>query len=131
MFVSLSLHNHFTSVVHVDALLGRHAVELASVQVVPVAIRDIRDIRVRNLRRSALKYDCQAWSTLCGHLGGRQIGTAGGDAVGAAHNELVTIEQEVLVAGQRGGSMLLLHPNDEVSEVFDMTGLADVFTIQA
>ena len=34
-------------------------------------------------------------------------------------------------AGQRGGSMLLLHPNDEVSEVFDMTGLADVFTIQA
>ena len=35
------------------------------------------------------------------------------------------------LANQRGGGMLLLHPNDEVSEVFDMTGLADVFTIEA
>lgn len=35
------------------------------------------------------------------------------------------------LAGQRGGSMTLLHPNDEVSEVFDMTGLAEVFTIVA
>jgi anti-sigma B factor antagonist len=34
-------------------------------------------------------------------------------------------------AGQRKGKMTLLHPNDEVSEVFDMTGLADVFTIEA
>lgn len=34
-------------------------------------------------------------------------------------------------AAKRGGKMLLLHPNDEVSEVFDMTGLADVFTIEA
>lgn len=32
-------------------------------------------------------------------------------------------------ANQRGGKMTLLHPNEEVSEVFDMTGLADVFTI--
>ncbi len=35
------------------------------------------------------------------------------------------------LASRRGGSMRLLHPNDEVSEVFDMTGLADVFTIEA
>ena len=35
------------------------------------------------------------------------------------------------IAGQRGGKMVLLHPNDEVAEVFDMTGLADVFTIEA
>jgi anti-sigma B factor antagonist len=34
-------------------------------------------------------------------------------------------------ANQRGGRMVLQHPNDEVSEVFDMTGLADVFTIEA
>lgn len=34
-------------------------------------------------------------------------------------------------AGQRGGHMVLQHPNEEVSEVFDMTGLADVFTIEA
>ena len=35
------------------------------------------------------------------------------------------------IAAQRNGKMLLLHPNEEVSEVFDMTGLADVFTIEA
>lgn len=35
------------------------------------------------------------------------------------------------LAAQRGGKMTLLHPNEEVSEVFDMTGLADVFTIEA
>ena len=35
------------------------------------------------------------------------------------------------IANQRNGSMTLLHPNEEVSEVFDMTGLADVFTIEA
>ena len=35
------------------------------------------------------------------------------------------------LASRRGGSMKLLHPNEEVSEVFDMTGLADVFTIEA
>ena len=33
------------------------------------------------------------------------------------------------IANQRNGSMTLMHPNEEVSEVFDMTGLADVFTI--
>jgi anti-sigma B factor antagonist len=33
------------------------------------------------------------------------------------------------IANQRNGSMTLLHPNEEVSEVFDMTGLADFFTI--
>ncbi len=35
------------------------------------------------------------------------------------------------IAGQRNGKMVLQHPNEEVSEVFDMTGLADVFTIEA
>lgn len=35
------------------------------------------------------------------------------------------------IANQRSGKMLLLHPNEEVSEVFDMTGLIDVFTIEA
>ncbi len=42
----------------------------------------------------------------------------------------VLVSTEKLSA-QRGGSMRLLHPNDEVSEVFDMTGLSDVFTIEA
>ncbi len=32
-------------------------------------------------------------------------------------------------AGQRSGKMRLLYPNDEVFEVFEMTGLSDVFTI--
>lgn len=32
-------------------------------------------------------------------------------------------------AAQRGGKMTLLHPNEEVAEVFDMTGLNAVFTI--
>lgn len=35
------------------------------------------------------------------------------------------------LAAQRGGKMTLMHPNDEVTEIFDMTGLADVFTIVA
>ena len=35
------------------------------------------------------------------------------------------------LANQRGGKLVLMHPNEEVSEVFDMTGLADVFTIEA
>ena len=35
------------------------------------------------------------------------------------------------LASRRAGSMRLLHPNDEVTEVFDMTGLSDVFTIEA
>jgi anti-sigma B factor antagonist len=34
-------------------------------------------------------------------------------------------------AAQRGGKMVLLHPNEEVSEVFDMTGLIAVFTVVA
>jgi anti-sigma B factor antagonist len=41
----------------------------------------------------------------------------------------VLVSTQKLAAG-RGGSMLLLHPRDEVSEVFDMTGLSDVFTIE-
>ncbi len=35
------------------------------------------------------------------------------------------------LAARRGGSMTLLHPNEEVSEVFEMTGLSEVFTIEA
>ena len=30
----------------------------------------------------------------------------------------------------RGGDMVLRHPNEEVSEVLEMTGLSDVFTIE-
>lgn len=30
----------------------------------------------------------------------------------------------------RGGSMVVRHPNEEVMEVFEMTGLADVLTIE-
>ncbi|MBR3313593.1 MAG: STAS domain-containing protein [Atopobiaceae bacterium] len=35
------------------------------------------------------------------------------------------------LAARRGGSMKLLHPNEEVAEVFEMTGLSEVFTIVA
>lgn len=42
----------------------------------------------------------------------------------------VLVATEKLCAS-RGGCMRLLHPNDEVSEVFEMTGLSDVFTIEA
>ena len=31
---------------------------------------------------------------------------------------------------QRGGNLRLLSPNDDVQEVFEMTGLADVFNIE-
>ena len=31
---------------------------------------------------------------------------------------------------KRGGSLKLLHPKDEVMEVFEMTGLAEVFDIE-
>lgn len=34
------------------------------------------------------------------------------------------------LAAQRGGSMVLRNPNDEVADIFDMTGLSDVFTIE-
>ncbi len=40
----------------------------------------------------------------------------------------VLVAAEKLVTS-RGGSMKLLNPNDDVHEVFDMTGLSDVFTI--
>lgn len=42
----------------------------------------------------------------------------------------VLVATEKLCAS-RSGKMRLLHPNAEVSEVFEMTGLADVFTIEA
>lgn len=34
------------------------------------------------------------------------------------------------LASKRGGDMVLRNPNDEVTDVFDMTGLSDVFTIE-
>lgn len=34
------------------------------------------------------------------------------------------------LASKRGGAMHLLHPCNEVMEVLDMTGLAEVFTIE-
>ncbi|MBQ9021019.1 MAG: STAS domain-containing protein [Eggerthellaceae bacterium] len=40
---------------------------------------------------------------------------------------LVATDKLVL---SRGGTMRLLYPNDDVNEVFDMTGLSDVFTIE-
>lgn len=35
------------------------------------------------------------------------------------------------LATRRGGSMRLLNPNEEVNEVFEMTGLSEVFTIES
>jgi anti-sigma B factor antagonist len=35
------------------------------------------------------------------------------------------------LAVRRGGALRLLHPQESVMEVFDMTGLANVFTIEA
>ena len=34
------------------------------------------------------------------------------------------------LAERRGGTMVIRHPSDEVYDIFDMTGLADVFTIE-
>ena len=35
-----------------------------------------------------------------------------------------------LKLGESGGTLRILHPNDEVMEVFEMTGLVDVLTIE-
>ena len=43
---------------------------------------------------------------------------------------LRVFESTEKLANQRSGSMVLLHPNDEVLEVFDMTGLTDISTIE-
>ncbi|MBP3893276.1 MAG: STAS domain-containing protein [Atopobiaceae bacterium] len=40
---------------------------------------------------------------------------------------LVTTQK---IVTQRGGTMVLHNPNDEVFDVLDMTGLVDVFTIE-
>lgn len=40
---------------------------------------------------------------------------------------LVTTQK---LAAQRGGTMRLLHPTESVQEVFEMTGLAEVLTIE-
>jgi anti-sigma B factor antagonist len=40
---------------------------------------------------------------------------------------LVTTQK---IVTQRGGTMVLHNPNDEVYDVLDMTGLIDVFTIE-
>lgn len=40
---------------------------------------------------------------------------------------LVTTQK---LASQRNGSMTLRKPNDEVMEVFDMTGLSEIFTVE-
>ena len=42
----------------------------------------------------------------------------------------IMVAAQKLVA-QRGGTLRLLHPTDEVREVFDMTGLVDVLTLEA
>lgn len=40
---------------------------------------------------------------------------------------LVAAEKRML---RQNGALRLLHPNDEVMEVFEMTGLVDIFTIE-
>jgi len=42
----------------------------------------------------------------------------------------VLVSTQKLVTS-RGGNLVLQHPCDEVSEVFEMTGLSDVFTLEA
>ncbi|MBR2684395.1 MAG: STAS domain-containing protein [Atopobiaceae bacterium] len=34
------------------------------------------------------------------------------------------------IAIERGGTMVIHNPTDEVADIFDMTGLSDVFTIE-
>ena len=34
------------------------------------------------------------------------------------------------LAERRGGTMVIRHPSDEVYDIFDMPGLADVFTLE-
>lgn len=50
------------------------------------------------------------------------------DYVASAGLRVLVAAEKLAVS--REGSMRLLHPNDDVNEVFNMTGLADVFTIE-
>ena len=104
LFSSLSLYHDFLSVHDIHALLGRLALELAAVQVVPVAIRDIRDIRVRNLRGVA-EYQRQDRSTLsaCRYL---QPSLILADGEGGLHpDELLAVEGVVVGGGAGGGDL--------------------------
>ena len=56
------------------------------------------------------------------------IDLAGIDYIASAGlRVLVAIEK---LAVKRGGTMRLLHPCDDVMEVFEMTGLSEAFTIE-
>jgi anti-anti-sigma factor len=52
----------------------------------------------------------------------------GVDYISSAGLRVLVATQKL--AERRGGSMILRHPSDEVYDIFDMTGLADVFTIE-
>ena len=50
------------------------------------------------------------------------------DYISSAGLRVLVSAQKML--SQRGGTLRLLSPNDDVSDVFDMTGLSEVFTIE-
>ena len=56
------------------------------------------------------------------------IDLAGVDYISSAGLRVLVATQKMMA--QRGGTLRLLSPNDDVQEVFEMTGLADVFTIE-
>ena len=56
------------------------------------------------------------------------IDLEGLDYLSSAGLRVLVSAQKML--SQRGGTLRLLSPNDDVSDVFDMTGLSEVFTIE-
>ena len=56
------------------------------------------------------------------------IDLAGLEYISSAGLRVLVSTQKL--AGNRGGSMRLLNPTDEVMEVFEMTGLSEVMTIE-
>ena len=56
------------------------------------------------------------------------IDLAGLDYISSAGLRVLVSTQKL--AGSRGGSLVLANPKDEVMDVFEMTGLVDVFEIQ-
>lgn len=56
------------------------------------------------------------------------IDLAGVDYIASAGLRVLVAADKMMVS--RGGSMTLLHPCASVMEVFDMTGLCDIFNIE-
>lgn len=56
------------------------------------------------------------------------IDLASVDYISSAGLRVLVATQKMMA--QRGGNLRLLSPNDDVQEVFEMTGLADVFNIE-